>query len=104
MCHYIFTTSTPLDKIWSFPLRISSENVTKSAVSSGFGNITGEILNGDFFCTARLSSLIKAKFDFVFTFLFFTHRNSLRSPEKREFFGSCFYKTLQRAEFFKVFM
>ena len=49
MCHYLFTTSTPLDKIWSFPLRISSENVTKSAVSSGFGNITGEILNGDFF-------------------------------------------------------
>ena len=35
----------PLHKKWSFPLKISSVNVTKSAVSCGFGHITEEILN-----------------------------------------------------------
>ena len=36
----------PLHKKWSFPLRISSVNVTKSAVSSGFVTFTEAILNG----------------------------------------------------------
>ena len=43
-----------LHKKWSFPLRISSVNVTKSAVSCGFGPFTEEILNGKlhFLCSA----------------------------------------------------
>ena len=35
----------PLHKKWSFPLRISSVNVTKSAGDWGFGHITEEIVN-----------------------------------------------------------
>ena len=35
-----------LRKNWTFPLRISKENVTKSAWKCGFGHIFGEIVNG----------------------------------------------------------
>ena len=34
-----FFSKTTLDKKWGFPLRISSVDVTKSAVSCGFGHI-----------------------------------------------------------------
>ena len=34
-----FFSKTTLDKKWGFPLRISSIDVTKSAVSCGFGHI-----------------------------------------------------------------
>ena len=46
-----------LHKKRSFPLRISSVNVTKSAVSCGFGHITEEILNGKlhFLCSDETS-------------------------------------------------
>ena len=37
-----------LHKKWSFPIRISTVNVTKSAVNRGFGHIYWEILNGKF--------------------------------------------------------
>ena len=40
-----FKTAKPHKK-WSFPLRISSVNVTKSAENCGFGHINEEILNG----------------------------------------------------------
>ena len=36
---YSYLPWNSLHKKWSFPLRISSGNVTKSAVSSGFGHI-----------------------------------------------------------------
>ena len=42
-CFYVLTAQ----KKWSFPLRISPVNVTKSAVSSGFGHICWRILNGE---------------------------------------------------------
>ena len=45
-----FLNALPLHKKWSFPLRISSVNVTKSARNWGFGHITEEILNGKLFC------------------------------------------------------
>ena len=38
-----------------FVLRISSVNVTKSAVSCGFGHISGEIFNGKLYFCAVLS-------------------------------------------------
>ena len=37
--HYVKYVETPLHKKWSFPLRISSVNVTKSAANCGFGHI-----------------------------------------------------------------
>ena len=45
----VFKKPLTLHKKWSFPLRISSVNVTKSTVSCGFGLVifTEEILNGE---------------------------------------------------------
>ena len=41
-------------KKWSFPLRFSSENVSKSAVSYGFGHIYwGQLLWKTFLCSAK---------------------------------------------------
>ena len=47
-----------LNRKWSFPLRISSVNVTKSAVSCWFGHIYWRILNGKFrfLCFAKVST------------------------------------------------
>ena len=42
----MWTSSPTLHKKWSFLLRISSLNVTKSAASYGFGHINKKILNG----------------------------------------------------------
>ena len=48
-----------LYKKWSFQLRISSVNVTKTAVSCGFGEFTEEILNGKiyFLCSNGVEPL-----------------------------------------------
>ena len=48
-----------LHKKWSFPLRISSVNVTKSLISSGFGHIYWKkSLMGDFtFCEVKLAEI-----------------------------------------------
>ena len=48
-CKISWKHTESLHKKWSFPLRISSANVTKSAVYFGFGHIysfTEEIFNG----------------------------------------------------------
>ena len=44
-----------LHKKWSFPLRVSSVNVTKSAVSCEFGHVYWKILNGKlhFLCSDK---------------------------------------------------
>ena len=49
----------PLHKKWSFPLRISSVNVTKSAGKCAFGNIYWRNLNGKlhFLCSDRTHKL-----------------------------------------------
>ena len=54
-----FMKKTLLKK-WSFPLRISSVNVTKSAVSCGFDHTYEDILNGKlhFLCSEN-SSIVK---------------------------------------------
>ena len=51
----IWNRSLPLHKKWSFLLRISLVNVTKSAVSCKFGNIYWLILSGKFhfLCSAQ---------------------------------------------------
>ena len=41
-----YDTKPPQYKKWSCPLRISSVNLTKSAVSADFVTFTKEILNG----------------------------------------------------------
>ena len=42
----LYTISTYTTQKWSFPLKISSVNETKVAVSCRFGHITEKILNG----------------------------------------------------------
>ena len=37
--YFVTNEYDALHKKWSFPLKISSENVTKSGVSCGFGHI-----------------------------------------------------------------
>ena len=57
----------------NFPLRISSVNVTKFAVSCGFGHITEEILNGKpyFLCSEYLPNLCTVlQSYFIFTILY----------------------------------
>ena len=62
----LLITKHSLHKKWGFPLRISSVNVTRSAVSWVFGHITEEILNGklhflcsDFgFCQRHIKSKV----------------------------------------------
>ena len=54
------TFSISLHKKWNFPLRIPSVNVTKPAVSCGFGQIYGKILNGKlpFLCSVKRNKKI----------------------------------------------
>ena len=44
--HGYYNKIVALHKKWSFPLKISSVNVTQSAGNCGFGHIIEEILNG----------------------------------------------------------
>ena len=46
--HGYYNKIVALHKKWSFPLKISSVNVTQSAGNCGFGHIIEEILNGKF--------------------------------------------------------
>ena len=48
-----------LHKNWSFPLRISSVNATKSAGNCGFGQITEETLNGKFHLLCSVGKVIR---------------------------------------------
>ena len=56
-----------LHKKWSYPLRISSVNLTKSAANSGFGHIYWRNLNG------KLRFLCRVLFSFSFYFYLYIH-------------------------------
>ena len=50
-----------LHKKWSFPLRISSVNVTKSGIPCGFGHIYWRNLYENFtFCVMKSASIVKS--------------------------------------------
>ena len=61
MKFFIVLVYVTLHKKWSFPLRISSVNVTKSAGNCGFGHINwrNPLWKTSFFCAAALSDFCR---------------------------------------------
>ena len=71
VCGLMYVQFMPLHKKWSFPLRISSVNVTKSAGNCRFGHIYWKNLNGKFNFLCRRNSWFNVPNNQISTFILF---------------------------------